>query len=249
MSAAPYYQDDHVTIYHGDALAVVAELAQDSVDVLLTDPPYSSGGMFRADRTQDPKKKYLDEGSGNNSLATFNGDSRSELGHLFWCGAWLGAASHSLRAGGLVGLFSDWRQLPATVLGLQAGGMIWRGIVPWHKPGARPVQGRWTNECEYMAWGTLGVRPLDGSPFPGFYSFRAPTNRVHITQKPIELFTGLLSICGPGDVVLDPFAGSGTTLRAAKDLGLRAIGVELSEENCEIAANRCAQEVLFGGEA
>jgi DNA modification methylase len=67
----------------------------------------------------------------------------------------------------------------------------------------------------------------------------------HPCPKPLRLMTWLLAECSdPGDLVVDPFAGSGTTLRAAKDLGRRAIGVELEERYCEIAANRLAQGVL-----
>ena len=240
----PYYQDDAVTIYHGDACAVLAQLPDQSVDILMTDPPYSSGGMFLHDRAQDPKVKYLADGSGNNALGTFNGDSRSELGHLFWCASWLTRCTQLLKPGGVGGLFTDWRQLPATIMALQAGGFIWRGIVVWHKPAARPVQGRWTNQCEYLVWGTNGPRSLEGSPLPGFYTCNAPRDRDHITEKPLELMRALLALCPDRGVVLDPFIGSGTTLRAAKDLGLQAIGVELDAANCEIAAKRMGQEVL-----
>lgn len=70
--------------------------------------------------------------------------------------------------------------------------------------------------------------------------------RWHPTQKPLDVMKWVISLC-PGDptVVLDPFMGSGTTLRAAKDLGRKAIGIELEERYCEIAARRLAQEVLF----
>ena len=68
--------------------------------------------------------------------------------------------------------------------------------------------------------------------------------RKHPHQKPVELLSYLLSKHG-GHVVLDPFLGSGTTLRACKDLGRRGIGIEIEERYCEIAANRLRQEVLF----
>ena len=66
----------------------------------------------------------------------------------------------------------------------------------------------------------------------------------HPTQKPVALMAWSIKQAGSVSTILDPFMGSGTTLRAAKDLGLKAIGIEIEEKYCEIAAKRLAQEVL-----
>ena len=82
---------------------------------------------------------------------------------------------------------------------------------------------------------------------PGQYGIKKiiPSKDQHPTEKPTELSGHFLRLhSAPDDIVLDPFMGSGTTLRAAKDLGRKAIGIEIEEKYCEIAAKRLAQEVL-----
>ena len=226
----------------GDALRVLMELPDASVDALITDPPYSSGGMMRGDRVQDVHTKYVNsDSSSNEALSAFSGDSRDSRAYRYWCALWLSEAMRVVKPGGVCALFTDWRQLPTTTDAIQAGGWVWRGIVPWHKPAGRPVQGRWGNQCEYLAWGTNGPRPLEalgGRALPGFYQENTPRERDHITQKPLGVMRDLVKIVEPGDVVLDPFMGSGTTGVAAMIEGRRFIGVEMTPHFAEVAERR-----------
>lgn len=239
----PYYADDLVTLYHGDALQVLQSLPSASVDALMTDPPYSSGGMMRGDRVNpDLDSKYIDSGP-SGSLETFSGDNRDGFGYWFWCSVWLGECQRVLKPGAIAALFTDWRQLPTTVGGLQSGGYVFRGIVPWYKSNARPVQGRWTNACEYVVWGTNGPRALDsmgGKPFPGFYEANVPRgeDREHLTQKPLSVLRGLVQIVPLGGTVLDLFMGSGTTGVAAVIEGRRFIGSEVGDHYAGVAERR-----------
>lgn len=105
-------------------------------------------------------------------------------------------------------------------------------------------------ECEF-AWHRKGTKPrIYRHLWSGAYRTgeEAGMRSVHPTQKPVELFRWCVQrMPGETQTVLDPFMGSGTTLRAAKDLGRKAIGIEIEERYCEIAAKRLEQEVLDFG--
>lgn len=249
-------------LHHGDALRVLSTLPDASVDALITDPPYSSGGMMRGDRTDDTRTKYLQSGSGNKALADFGGDNRDQRAYAYWCALWLGECLRIVKPGGVALLFTDWRQLPSTTDALQAGGFVWRGIVPWYKPTARPQSGRFSAQCEYVVWGSAGAMPVDYAEacLPGFYQASSPRDREHVTQKPLEVMRKLVQITPVGGVVLDPFAGGGTTGVAAVIEGRDFIGVEMERHYVEVAERRIAtaageyvpsgdQGDLFGGDA
>lgn len=249
----PYYADELVTLHHGDALAVLASLPDASVDAVITDPPYSSGGLMRSDRAASGShRKY--QGDAVNLLPEFGGDSRDQRSYAYWCALWLAECRRVTKPAGLLMAFTDWRQLPATTDAVQSGGWVWRGIVPWYKPNTRPQSGRFTAQCEYVVWASNGAIPVDRArgTFRGFYEYQPERNKDHVTQKPLGLMRDLIAIVPSGGLVLDPFAGSGTTGVACMEAGLRFIGVEMTEHYASVAASRfkasAAQGRLdFGG--
>jgi site-specific DNA-methyltransferase (adenine-specific) len=240
----PYYQDDAVTIYHGDCREIIPHLPM--VDALVTDPPYSSGGMVRGDRMQSTRDKYQSSGA-IIEHPDFTGDNRDQRGFLAWASLWLAEVKEITAPGGVCCLFSDWRQLPTMTDAMQAGGWVWRGIVPWDKGNSRPMPRRFSQACEFLAWGSNGPRDfstVDATYHPGILRGRPPADRQHSTQKPTEVMQTICEIVPRGGLILDAFFGSGTTGEACKAIGRRCIGIEKLEHNCEIAARRMLQEVL-----
>ena len=242
----PYFDDGSVRIYHGDCLEIMAEL--EGVAAVVTDPPYSSGGAFRGDRMRSTVEKYV-----NSSTAAyrpeFAGDSRDQRSFLLWCGFWMAAARAASVPGAVFCSFIDWRQLPTLTDAVQMGGWTWRNVATWWKPGIRMQRGAFSSSAEYVIYATNGATNTD---FDGAVQnvFRCPpvADKEHIAEKPVEVMRWVLSVVRPGGLVLDPFMGSGSTLRAAKDSGLVSIGIDVDEKNCEIAARRLAQGSLFAAD-
>lgn len=240
----PYYSDERVTLYHGDALAILRELPTASVDAVITDPPYSSGGMVRGDRMASQSTKYIGsgpDGKTSREFVEFTGDTRDQRAYGYWCALWIGECLRVAVPGSPVVLFTDWRQLPVTVDALQAGGMVFRGINVWDKTecGGRPQMGRFRAQAEFMVWGSVGPMPdRTGKAHPGVFRYFADRDKEHATQKPLELLRDLVSIAPRGGAVLDPFMGSGTTGAAALIEGRRFVGVEMVKHYAEVAKRR-----------
>ena len=212
----PYYQDDRVRIYHGDCREILGfpEIAI-IADVVITDPPY---GIHHQSGWHSSWKDT--EITGDEST-----DSRD----------WL-----ITRYDGLpMAIFGTWRI---------ATPVATRAVLVWDKGPERgmgdlsfPWKPSW--ECIYIL-GEGWNGPRDEAVLKGYgLATWESKGRRHPHEKPVDLLRHLLQKA-PGGVVLDPFMGSGTTLRAAKDLGRYAIGIEIEERYCEIAANRLRQEVL-----
>lgn len=217
----PYYEQDGITIYHGDCRAVLARDAalrcgQATYDLLLTDPPYGIGEA----RNQNASRSALAT-SRDYGLAAWDDKPAHEAVAVA-----RSLCRHQIVFGG------NYYDLPPS--------SCW---LVWDKDnGANDFA-----DCE-LAWTNLkkAVRRLRYRWQGMLQEPGCPRDyRQHPTQKPEAVIRWAL-MQAPADVrtVLDPFMGSGTTLVAAKRLGRKAIGIELEEKYCEIAATRLAQGAL-----
>lgn len=241
-----YYRDNQVTIYHGDMFEVLPTLS--GIGAVVTDPPYSSGGAFRGDRAKQTSAKYVNSDT-QAYRPEFAGDNRDQRSFLAWCTLWMNAARMASLHGAPIASFTDWRQLPTMTDALQSGGWLWRGVAVWSKRWGRPSRAGFSSACEFLAWGTNGMA-LERDDYPaGVFECSPPKEREHIAQKPEPVMHWACRIAPPAATILDPFMGSGSTLVAAKAIGRKAIGVDVDERYCEIAARRCSQESLDMGAA
>ncbi len=242
-------QIGNATLYLGDCLEILPTL--DRFDALITDPPYSSGGQFRGDRTQKTSLKYVNSDSDATCRDEFAGDNRDQRAFLTWMTMWMGRGLQSAKPGATCCIFTDWRQLPTMTDAIQCGGWVWRNLVTWWKPGVRMQRGRFSASSEYIIYGSHGV-PADGEKSPQNVLTFQPVDgesKEHIAEKPVALLEVLVGITPAGATVVDPFMGSGTTGVACSNLGRKFIGIEIEPRYFDIACERIEnaqrQERLF----
>ena len=211
----PYYQDDAVTLYHGDCREIVPTLGK--FDLLLTDPPY---GM-----DYKPERKPKGGKWTNHHKEAIHGDNED-----FNAAEFIGLASKHVIWG------ANWfcNTVP------KSGGWL-----IWDKRRLGTVNPDFiASDCE-LAWSDLmGRTKVFSHLWAGLTRDSEIGEHYHPTQKPLALMAWCICLAGDVETILDPFAGSGTTGRAAKDLGRKCTMIEREERYCEIAAKRMAQEVF-----
>jgi site-specific DNA-methyltransferase (adenine-specific) len=224
---APYYADDAVTIYHGDCMEIMPLLG--AVDHVITDPPYGDTDTHATHLSG----VTLRDGTPAGQSLGFDGVSQHAMIGL--CDQFLSVAQRWC-------VFTcEWKYVHALP------GLVRMGI--WRKPDGAP---QFTGDRPGTGWEAVailhreGKKRWNGGGKHAFWEYPKGSNRTgHPTGKPVELFAQFLAdFTDPGDLILDPFMGAGTTLRAAKDMGRRAIGIEINRDYCDIAAQRMRQEVL-----
>lgn len=213
----PYYQDDAVTIYHGDCREIVPTLGQ--FDFMWSDPPYNVG---------------KDYGEHNDSME-FNAYKK-------WCMEWLKIGMEHATTIALyppkIHFLWFWNQLPEhhpVICAWSPSGAIRAGYIHQYAPLLLPKKP--INRVADHWWNVQ---------VPGLgYFFREETYG-HPGYTSMDITKRVIKACSTeGQSVLDMFGGTGTTCRACKDYGRKSVMIELEERYCEIAANRMAQDVFL----
>ena len=122
-------------------------------------------------------------------------------------------------------------ELPSPFKALQSGN-VWRAD--------RPQKGRFRQQSEYIVWGSNGPMPVNRPVgcLPGVFRYANPQNRIHVTEKPLQLMRDLVKICVPGGRILDPFCGAGTTVLASRLEGYEAVGIEVTDAYYKLGSDR-----------
>lgn len=256
----PYYQDEWATIYQGDCREVLPELCP--VDLVLTSPPYNlgtttGGGFLKIGHYSDSAKMPARGGGGKwngGALAKGYGahdDAMPMDQYIAWQKSVLAALWEKLTPAGAIYYNHKPRVLGGELLTPLAynPGLPVRQIVIWARAGG--VNFSPSFYCATHEWITIFAKPSfrlkskGASGVGDVWQIPQGPSPEHPAPFPLALAKRAIQTTMP-KVVLDPFAGRGTTLRAAKDFGVKSIGIELDERHCETAAKWLRQEILFG---
>lgn len=219
----PYYQNNLVTIYHGDCLELLPKMPK--VDLVLTDPPYGVGGAQNTKTAVNRGYKKNDYASVVDSLEL----AKTCADLLSW--VW----NRSLKTQRMI--VTPGNRAFVFYPSPNSFGVIYQpasvGLQPWGRADAQPIL-------------YYGKSPHGGTELPSFscshVSTKAAEKNGHPCPKPIDLWISIMNHGSlDGEVILDPFLGSGTTAVAAMMLKRKCIGIEIEEKYCEIAAKRCEQ--------
>ena len=230
-----YYEDEHVTVHHGDSLDIMPTIDAGTVHSCVTDPPYVIGAVS----------------AGN--MASKSGGWADMMNSALWFTEWYRQVDRTLRNDASFWTFCNWRTLPVVMKSAISAGLPVTSLMVWDKEwigpggsqGLRPAY----ELCALIAKPAFAIQDR-GVPDVWRHKTGGHKPNGHPAEKPVGLVERILKTSGlkPGETVLEPFAGSGTTAVAAKALGLKCIAIEAEEKYCEIIAKRLDQGVLdLGG--
>ncbi len=240
------WPDDYINkIICGDCLEVMKGIPDGAVDLVVTDPPYCSGAVGEAQRTTAKTQGVRGHMLGR--MSWFVGDNMSTAGLAWTLRHFAVSSKRTVSDYGHVLVFCDWRMVANISPAIESANLRYQGLIVWDK-GHFGMGTGFRNQHELVMHFTTGSPTYHTADVGNVIRVKrvSSDSRVHHTQKPVQLMKKLLRVCsGDDSIVLDPFAGSGTTCVAAKQLGRKYIGIEINPDYCKIAEDRVRQEELF----
>lgn len=236
-----------VRIIQGDCLEVLRRLPDGCVDAIVTDPPYCSGGNLEA------QKNTKAQGLRGATVAAddfewFANDNMGTAGLVWMLRSVMIECRRLLKPNRSAFVFTDWRMVPNLAPALESAGMRYRNMIIWDK-GSGGLGVGFKPSYEVILEFTNGV--TEYASLTGQNVLRVPrvhsSEKEHNAQKPVALIREIISVATRHDeVILDPFAGSGTAAKAAVISGRRCIAIELSPKNVGISRRRVAEAMGTG---
>lgn len=210
------------TLLHADSLTVLRQMPSESVDAFITDPPY-----------------------GINYVSQTGASIKNDKAPFIW---WLYDAFRLLKPGGSLICFTRWDVQQVFIDAMKLAGFTVKSEVIWDKVyhGMGDTKAQFAPQHENIIFAVKGKYAFPGRRPTDLITYQklSSSHMVHPTEKPVGLFVKLITaVTKPGDLMIDPFAGSGSSLVAAKKSGRRYIGIELDDEHFE-KANRRVKEAV-----
>ena len=239
-------EENPVVVVEGDALAAMRAMPDCSVDTLITDPPYCAGAVSEAQRTAAKGQGLRSENL--RRFGWFTGDNMTTAGLVYLLRAVAFEAVRVVKPTGSLVVFCDWRLATTLSPAVESAGVRFQGEIIWNK-GCMGLGNGFRKQHEKALHFTFGEPEYHARDVPDLLT--APRvrgdDREHQTQKPVSLLKDIIRVtCPPGGVVLDPFAGSGSTGIAAVDEGMRCVLVERDAEHCLTIRRRVAEAMGLG---
>jgi len=227
-------------LHHGDCLEVLRTLADSSVDAVVTDPPYCSGGFSEAQKKSATHQGLRSETIREGREKWFTSDAMTTNGFLFLMRSVANESMRLLKQGGSLLCFCDWRMYPMLSGSMESSGLRLQNMIVWDKGNAGLGRG-FRPQHELIVHLVKGVGVYHSNSGVNVYGAKRVTahHRDHPTQKPVSLLKELIRVVSSdGGTILDPFCGSGSTGVACLEEGRDFIGIEREAEYVEIAKAR-----------
>ena len=240
LPMAPYYDADGITIYNGDTFEVCRSI-EIQVDAVVSDPPFSSGARTDAGKSS---RNGMTRGAQWDSN-WFTHDNMATYGFMYLFRPLMTEIFRKCKNPSNAHMFIDWRMYPNLYGVMESCGWNVKNVVVWDKQHFG-MGGNYRNQHELVIYAEKGSADFPAKNVGNVIQHSRADCDIHPTEKPVGLIERLITASTKeGDLILDPFMGSGTTLLAAKLAGRRAVGVEINERYCESAAKRLSQGTLF----